>query len=70
MIIPTAVDFLSSAGLADLVDSLDRFRGRGWAGAVLGILPTFFDDVTKESRANLNELPMTASRLLKAMGKV
>lgn len=64
VIIPTAVDFLSSTGLADLVGSLDRFKGQGWTGAVLGILPTFYDDVTKESRANLNELRATFGELV------
>jgi chromosome partitioning protein len=66
VIIPSAVDFLSSAGLADLVGSLDRLKGLGWAGAVLGVLPTFFDDVTKESRTNLEELRTTFGDLVLA----
>jgi chromosome partitioning protein len=56
VVIPSAVDFLSSAGIADLVGGLDKLRDKGWTGAILGILPTFYDDVTKESKTNLEEL--------------
>lgn len=57
VVIPTAVDFLASTGVAGLVDSLNKLKAKhGWAGTVLGILPTFYDEVTKESQANLDEL--------------
>ncbi len=57
VVIPSAVDFLSSAGIADLVGGLyDLRRDKGWKGQIMGILPTFHDQVTKESSANLAEL--------------
>ena len=27
-----------------------------WGGKILGVLPTFYDDVTRESKATLNDL--------------
>ena len=57
VLIPSAVDFLSSAGIADLVNGLHDLRqDEGWKGRILGVLPTFHDEVTNESRANLREL--------------
>ncbi len=56
VIIPSAVDFLSSAGIADLVEGLSDLQERGWRGRLLGVLPTFYDEVTKESQANYTEL--------------
>ncbi len=56
VIIPTATDFLSSAGVADLVTGLDDLKAQGWRGGLLGVLPTFFDEVTRESQTNLDEL--------------
>jgi chromosome partitioning protein len=53
VVIPSAVDFLSSTGIADLVSGLHTLRDKGWQGAILGILPTFHDEVTNESKANL-----------------
>jgi len=56
VLIPSATDYLSSAGIADLVGSLKDMQGKGWRGRLLGVLPTFFDQVTRESAANLDEL--------------
>lgn len=56
VIIPSACDFLSLAGLADLVGALADLGARGWRGRLLGILPTFYDEVTRESKTNLEEL--------------
>ena len=53
VVIPSAVDFLSSAGVADLVSELAKMKDDGWRGRLLGILPTFYDEVTNESKANL-----------------
>lgn len=64
VIIPTAVDYLSTAGLADLLAGLDDLRGHGWGGAVLGIVPTFHDETTNESRHNLAELQETLGDLV------
>jgi chromosome partitioning protein len=36
----------------------------GWKGAILGVLPTFYDEVTRESQANLDELKETFQDLV------
>jgi chromosome partitioning protein len=57
VIVPTAVDFLSSVGISALAEELRRLKAeRSWAGRLFGVLPTFYDVVTRESKANLDEL--------------
>jgi chromosome partitioning protein len=57
VLIPSAVDFLSSDGVIKLMDTLRTIqKDHGWGGKLLGILPTFYDETTKESQAILNEL--------------
>jgi chromosome partitioning protein len=64
VVIPSAVDYLSSAGIADLANALARMQTDGWSGCLLGVLPTFFDEVTRESRHNLEELQDTFGALV------
>lgn len=64
VIIPSAVDFLSSAGVADLIGGLDDLKAKGWRGALLGVLPTFHDETTRESSATLAELRATFGHLV------
>jgi chromosome partitioning protein len=57
VVIPTAADYLSSEGVLKVLETLKGLeQRRGWRGAVLGILPTFYDDVTRESKATLEDL--------------
>jgi len=57
VLIPSAVDFLSSDGVIKLMDTLrDIKKDYGWTGKLLGIIPTFYDGSTRESQAILNEL--------------
>lgn len=56
VVIPSAVDYLSSAGVVDLVHGLEEMRQAGWHGSLLGVVPTFYDEVTTESRVNLAQL--------------
>jgi chromosome partitioning protein len=56
VLIPSAVDYLSGTGIVDLVTKLTEFQAVGWVGGIVGVLPTFYDDVTKESKANLADL--------------
>ena len=56
VIIPTATDYLASRGVGQMVDTLKKLKAHGWDGGILGILPTFYDEVTRESRANLAAL--------------
>jgi len=57
VIIPTATDYLASEGVIRTSQTLKILRdNERWRGSVLGILPTFFDEVTKESAATLEDL--------------
>ena len=57
VLIPCAVDYLASDGVFNITATLDSLRTDfNWKGKILGILPTFYDDVTRESRATLKDL--------------
>jgi chromosome partitioning protein len=56
LLIPTATEFMSSNGLAQIMTTLGQMVKDGWSGKLLGILPTFYDDNTSESQTTLNEL--------------
>ncbi len=57
VLIPCAVDFLSAEGVGKIVETMDVLRQRaGWSGSLLGVLPTFYDEVTRESLATLDDL--------------
>jgi len=66
VIIPTATEFLASDGLSQMVQTLTILqKEKSWEGALLGVLPTFFDEQTRESRANIESLRETfGNRLL------
>jgi chromosome partitioning protein len=62
LLAPTAVDFLSSEGVYQLIETAEEVKNTyKWRGELLGILPTFFD-ATKESRANIDELKTNFSK--------
>ena len=57
VLIPCAVDYLASDGVFNIAVTLKRIHDEfNWGGAILGILPTFYDDVTRESKATLQDL--------------
>lgn len=57
VIVPTAADYLASEGVTQTMRTLGAIKERAqWEGGVLGILPTFFDEVTRESAATLDDL--------------
>ncbi len=57
VIIPTAMEYLSNAGVARLIETLQDLRQqRDWRGGLLGILPTFFDEQTRQSKSSLENL--------------
>lgn len=57
VLIPTATEFLSLEGLGQMVETLTRLRDKHhWPGRLLGILPTFFDEQTRESKQSLDQL--------------
>jgi len=57
VLIPCAVDYLASDGVINIVGTLKRIHEEyKWRGRILGILPTFYDEVTRESKATLEDL--------------
>jgi chromosome partitioning protein len=65
-LIPTATEFLSMDGLAQMLEMASALRERhAWPGELAGILPTFFDEQTSESQRCLAQLQeMFADSLL------
>lgn len=60
VIVPTATDYLSTEGVIKTFDTLKMLRDEhNWKGRVFGILPTFYDEVTRESKATLDDLKAT-----------
>lgn len=54
---PCSADYLASDGVYNLFTTLDKLqRDSQWRGRIAGLLPTFFDEVTRESRATLQDL--------------
>ncbi|MBC8505273.1 MAG: ParA family protein [Anaerolineales bacterium] len=57
VIVPTAMEYLSNQGVIKLTEILrvlhEKYR---WNGKLLGILPTFYDDTTRQSRDSLKHL--------------
>jgi len=61
VLIPVAVDHLSLLGLDEQILYLSRMSAYRDI-KILGILPTFYDEVTKESRHNLSSLTSNTAR--------
>lgn len=60
VIVPTATEFLSADGTGKMVELLSVLQERKqWRGALLGVLPTFFDEQTRESRLTRDTLAQT-----------
>lgn len=65
ILIPCAVDYLATDGVFNIAVTLKRLHDElKWTGQILGILPTFFDTVTRESKATLQDLQKRFSGLL------
>ena len=57
VLIPCAVDYLASDGVFRIVETIQNLKKEfDWKGKVIGILPTFYDEVTRESKATLADL--------------
>jgi chromosome partitioning protein len=57
VIIPTATEFLSAVGLAKVLHMMSILQEKkNWRGNLLGILPTFYDEQTRESKATMEDL--------------
>lgn len=65
VLIPCAVDYLASDGVFNIAATLKRIHEEfKWSGRILGILPTFYDTVTRESKATLLDLQKRFSNLI------
>ncbi len=65
VLIPCAVDYLATDGVYNITQTLKRLVEEfKWSGRIIGILPTFFDTVTRESKATLQDLQKRFSGLI------
>jgi chromosome partitioning protein len=62
LIIPSAVDYLSLEGVREILKTLRALQRSNTP--TVRILPTFFDEVTRESATNLNRLRDTFKRAI------
>lgn len=56
LIIPTGCDYLSLHGVSSMIETLRTVNSQGGSCHIVGILPTFYDDQTRESRATVARL--------------
>jgi len=57
VIVPTATEFLSADGLSKVLRMMSILQPKKkWGGALLGILPTFYDEQTRESKTTMESL--------------
>lgn len=57
VIVPTATEFLSADGVSKVLLMMSVLQEeKNWRGNLLGILPTFFDEQTRESKATMDDL--------------
>ena len=57
VIVPTATEFLSADGVSKVLLMMSVLQEKkNWRGNLLGILPTFFDEQTRESKATMENL--------------
>ncbi len=57
IVVPTATEFLSADGVGQVIRMLSILQEKkNWKGSLLGILPTFYDLQTRESRATMENL--------------
>lgn len=57
VIVPTATEFLSADGVGKILHMLSILQEKkNWRGNLLGILPTFYDEQTRESKSTIEDL--------------
>lgn len=57
VIVPTATEFLSADGVSKVMHMMSVLQEKkNWQGNLLGILPTFYDEQTRESKATMDLL--------------
>lgn len=57
VLVPCATDYLATDGVFSIHTTLQKLHAeQNWNGKIIGILPTFYDDVTRESKATVMDL--------------
>lgn len=57
VLIPCATDYLATDGVFSIVETLKTLgKDHKWKGKIIGVVPTFFDDITRESKATATDL--------------
>lgn len=57
VIVPTATEFLSANGVGKVVQMMSLLQHKKeWKGSLLGVLPTFYDEQTRESKSTHEDL--------------
>jgi chromosome partitioning protein len=57
VLVPCATDYLATDGVFSINMTLNKLHAeQNWQGKILGILPTFYDEVTRESKATVLDL--------------
>lgn len=56
VIVPTATEFLSADGVRHVVELMQALARREWRGKLLGVLPTFYDETTRETKSTIESL--------------
>lgn len=65
VLIPCSVDYLASDGVFSTIKTLEKIHDEfDWQGNIMSVLPTFYDDVTRESKATLGDLRQNFSNLV------
>ncbi len=60
VIVPTATEFLSIDGMGQMLATLKTLQHKHqWQGRLVGVLPTFYDEQTTESKQSLAQLQET-----------
>jgi len=56
LIVPTLPDSSSLEGVQQMVGMASELKKNGWPGELMGILPTHYEERTRESRASMEDL--------------
>ncbi len=57
VVIPSQMDYLSAEGVGNIIETLKLIQKKErWDGKFLGILPTFYEEQTRESKGILDEM--------------
>ena len=62
---PVQPDYAAAQGLRQLITTLTALRQeKGWGGTLVGVLPTLYDEQTRETRAEMKDVTRAFGNLL------